>query len=352
MAKNKTTSHTPRPAVAAARKSGTGPWERPFFQAALQSDGTLELLVYDYIGEDFWTGEGVTVKEFKQQIDAAGNYSRILMRINSPGGDVFEGIAIYNLIRSQKRPVEVRVDGIAASSASVIAMAGDDIIMGPNAMMMIHDAWGMCVGHSGDMREMADRLEKVSGALAQTYVTRTGKPADEIAALMQAETWMTAQECLASGFATAIAESDEQIGANALALARNFKGLGRMKRVPETLKFAASAARPGATNPQASSEGDPELCECDCANCEAGSHDECTNPECDDPNCVDCPMQEDGASAAAQAPAAAATPAPASTAPAPAAPAATAAAPKPEESNLSLYQARGQMLLRRLKNVS
>lgn len=253
---------------------------KPFFRAALQPDGTLELLIYQEIGEDYWSYDGgITVKTIKDQIDRAGNYSKILMRINTPGGDVFEGIAIYNLVRAQKKPVEVYVDGLAASSGSIIAMCGDSITMGPNAMMMIHNAWAFCAGEAADMRKMADALDKISGAIAQTYVMQTKKSLDEIVAMMNAETWMTAQECLDGGFATAIAsDPDEGIEQNALVMARRFKSLDRLKRVPEKLRNKAQAE---------------VECACDCENCVEGNCSECTNPECDDPNCTDCPIQVD-----------------------------------------------------------
>jgi ATP-dependent protease ClpP protease subunit len=250
---------------------------KPFFKAALQSDGTLELMVYEEIGADFWSGQGVGVKDLKQQIDQAGNFQRILIRINSPGGDAFEGIAIYNLIRAQKKPVEVCVDGIAASAASIIAMSGDTINMGPNTMMMIHLAEGGCVGRAEDMRKTADALDKVSSAIGQAYVKQTGKSVDEITAMMAAETWMTAQECLDEGFCTAItSEPDQEIQEQALNMARRFAGLNRLKHVPAALKSESV-----------------EECACDCQSCQDDEHDECTNVDCDDPNCTDCPMQSE-----------------------------------------------------------
>lgn len=245
------------------------------FRAALQADGTLELLVYDFIGENWWDGGGITAKTVKQQIDGAGGYQRVLIRVNSPGGDAFEGIAIYNLVRSQGKPVEVCVDGVAASAASIIAMAGDTITMGPNAMMMIHNASGFCMGMAADMRKMADALDKISGAIGQTYVTRTGKTTDEITTLMDAETWLTAQECLEQGFCTAIV-AEPEVQENAIAVARGFKALGRMKNVPAALKNA-----------------DPEECQCKCAGCVAGNCEDCTDTSCVDSNCEDCPMQPD-----------------------------------------------------------
>jgi ATP-dependent protease ClpP protease subunit len=245
-------------------------------QASLQSDGTLELLIYEDIGADFWTGGGITAKSMKDQIDFAGDFSRLSVRINSPGGDAFEGNAIYNLLRAQKKPIDVYVDGIAASSASIIAMAGDTITMGPNAMMMIHNAWGQCSGYAEDMRKTGDVLDKVSDSIGKVYVGRTGKSADEIASMMDDETWMDARECLDQGFCTEIT-GDEEIQEMALARARRFKALRRMKHVPEALATAT--------------------CACDCENCEDGRCSDCDDLECDFAGCEDCPMQASAASA-------------------------------------------------------
>lgn len=250
---------------------------RPFFRADARPDGTLELLCYEEIGEDSWTGAGVTAKLVKQQLDAAPQCSAIVLRINSPGGDVFEAIAVYNLLRAQKKPIEVRVDGLAASSASIIAMAGDTIVMGPNAMMMIHNAWSWCMGYASDMEEMAAQLRKISGVIAGTYARRTGRALGDVADLMDAETWMTADEAVAGGFATEIEpDPDSQVEAEALAIARRFRLLAKLKGVPD--RFRAS----------------DDSCDCDCAACLDGDCDGCTNADCNDPNCVDCPMQGGG----------------------------------------------------------
>lgn len=241
---------------------------KPQFRAALQADGTLELLVYEDIGENYWTGGGVTAKSVKQQLDNAGVYDRISMRINSPGGDAFEGVAILNLLRAQKKPIEVSVDGIAASAASIIAMAGDTITMGPSAMMMIHNAWTMCIGDGDAMRKCGDTLDAISASIAQAYIDKTGKSAGEIKSLMDAETWMGAQECVDAGFATAIAGDDAD---QALALARSFKSLQKMKRVPEKLKAAADV---------------DDDCECSCVPCENGNCEDCDCAGCDAMNCA------------------------------------------------------------------
>jgi ATP-dependent Clp protease, protease subunit len=241
----------------------------PTFRAALQSDGTLELLVYEEIGENFWSGGGVTAKTVKQQIDQAGPHTAIAVRVNSPGGDAFEGVAIHNLLRAQGKPVNVYVDGIAASAASIIAMAGDTRVMGSNAMMMIHNAMSSCFGYADDMRKMADTLDRVSSSIRQTYIDRAGLTADHAKELMDAESWLSAQDCVAEGLATGIAEDDENDDA-AMALARGFKVLKHMKALPASLR---------------SEKGDGDACSCLCEQCENGNCKGCDCAGCDSANC-------------------------------------------------------------------
>jgi ATP-dependent Clp protease protease subunit len=245
---------------------------KPTFRASVQPGGDLELLVYEDIGAD-WFGDGLTAKTVKQSIDEAGIFTSISVRINSPGGDAFEGIAIYNLLRAQKKPVNVFVDGIAASAASIVAMAGDNITMGNNAMMMIHNAWSFAMGDADAMRKMADTLDKVSASVGQTYIDRAGMSAVDVKAMMDAESWLSAQECLDKGLATAIAENDENDDA-AMALARSFKALRRLNKVPDALK---------ATEPR-NDEGDAE-CSCYCAPCQDGRCIECECRGCDAEDC-------------------------------------------------------------------
>jgi ATP-dependent protease ClpP protease subunit len=250
---------------------------KPCFRAALQSDGTLELLVYEEIGIDWWTGEGVTASTVKQQIDGAGNYSKIAVRINSPGGDAFEGVAIFNLLRAQGKPVDVFVDGIAASAASIIAMAGDTRTMGGGAMLMIHNAWASCTGYAEDMRKMGDTLDKVSGSVADIFVARAGLTAEKSKELMDAESWLTAAESMELGLATAVAEplpGDEL----ALALAKSFKALKRLKQVPAALKNDEPEPEGAARN----QDGD---CSCYCAQCSIGNCAGCACDGCDSVNC-------------------------------------------------------------------
>ena len=180
-------------------------WE-PSVQAAADSDNTIS--IYDVIGEDFWTGEGVTVKRIDAALRKIGNRD-VVVNINSPGGDVFEGIAIYNRLREHPSQVHVRVLGLAASAASIIAMAGDKIEIGEAAFVMIHNAWVMAVGNRHDMAEVASFLEPFDGALRDVYVQRTGMDAGEIEAMMDAETWIGGKSAVEKGFADALLPSDE-----------------------------------------------------------------------------------------------------------------------------------------------
>lgn len=163
-----------------------------------------KILVYDEIGKN-WFGEGVDAKEFVQDLHKL-DVDRIDLHINSPGGNVFDGNAIYNALRVHKANVKVMIDGIAASAASVIAMSGDKIIMPENSMMMIHNPAGMVWGTAEQMIKMADTLEKVKIGVVASYKRKTGNKTDEIAEMMNDETWFTAKEAVDKGFADEVAE--------------------------------------------------------------------------------------------------------------------------------------------------
>lgn len=208
------------------------------FAAAKQADGDLLLYVYDDIGSSFWS-DGVTAKGIAAELAKAGKIGSITMRINSPGGDVFEGLTIFNLIRSQGVPVRVMVDGLAASAASLIAMAGDNIIMADNALLMIHNAWTVAVGDANEMRKTADTLDKVSGTLVGTYARRTGQAEADVQAMMDAETWLNAEEAVAKGFATATSKASDEEAAQARALTASFDLARRFANAPESLLAVA-----------------------------------------------------------------------------------------------------------------
>ena len=176
-------------------------------KAAKATDDTIS--IYDVIGQDWWTGEGMTAKRVAGALRSIGQ-KPVTVSINSPGGDVFEGLAIYNLLREHPAEVTVRVMGMAASAASVIAMAGDRIEMGLGSFMMIHNSWGAVVGNQNDMREAAETFAEFDAAMADIYAARSGMDAKDVAALMDAETLMRAEKALDLGFADGSFEAPEE----------------------------------------------------------------------------------------------------------------------------------------------
>lgn len=167
-----------------------------WFSIQAKAGGTASISIYDEIG--FY---GVSAKQFAEELAALGRITHIELHIHSPGGDVFEGIAIYNLLKNHPARITVIVDGIAASMASFIAMVGDVVRMPENAMMMIHRPWGIQGGDAAEMRRYADLLDKVEETLIPGYASKTGKTPEELAAMLEAETWMNGAECLKHGFA-------------------------------------------------------------------------------------------------------------------------------------------------------
>lgn len=188
-------------------------------------NGNAELMIYDEIG-----GWGITAKQFARDLQALGKVGTITARIHSPGGDVFEGMAIYNMIKGHPAHKVCYIDGLAASMASVIAMAFDEIIIPENAMMMIHKPWGGTLGDADDMRKYADLLDKVEGNLVGAYQQKTGLPEDELHALLAAETWLTGREAVEKGFANTLTDPLQ------MAASLNSKRLKDFTNMPEHLK--------------------------------------------------------------------------------------------------------------------
>lgn len=172
----------------------------PWYQirnAAPDAAGPAELLIYDEI--DSWMG--VSAEQLARDIAALDDSRELVVRINSPGGNVYDGVAILNSLRGHPGRVTVVVDGLAASAASIIAMGGDEIVMNRNSELMVHNGRAMAVGGAEDMRKMADRLEAVNANLATIYAERAGGTAEEWRAVMAAETWYSAEEAVAAGLA-------------------------------------------------------------------------------------------------------------------------------------------------------
>lgn len=167
---------------------------------AATADDPNVISIYDDIGYDYWDGSGFTAKRCAAALRAIGD-NPVTVEINSPGGDVFEGLAIYNLLREHPAKVTVKVMGLAASAASIIAMVGDEIIMGAGSFLMIHNAWVCACGNQNDLRAVLEMLEPIDNALAEIYAARTGLETTAVLELLAAETWLNASDAVVQGFA-------------------------------------------------------------------------------------------------------------------------------------------------------
>lgn len=165
--------------------------------------------IFDRIGADY-DGNGVTAARIAAALRSIGN-KPVIAEINSPGGNYFEGVAIYNLLRRHPYPVEVQILGVAASAASIIAMAGTSIAIAHNAEIMIHQAQGVFFGNADDMEGAIPVLRKLDAAMVDVYAARTGKGGDELLAMMRAETYIGGRDAVAAGFADTLMERDAEM---------------------------------------------------------------------------------------------------------------------------------------------
>lgn len=224
------------PARIAPIEGLTSSTSRPFFNRAVgrqfdvhAAEGEItEIDLYDEIG--FW---GVTASEFRAQIKGKGD---LRVRINSPGGDVFDGIAMHNDLVDHPGHVEVVIAGLAASAASIVAMAGDAVRIADNAFLMIHNAWTIWLGDAAAAEHIAGVLRQIDGALNTTYRNRTGLSAKEITEMMDAETWLGAEDAVAKGFADSTFDAVD--GAQA-----RFDLTG-FRNVPAAVPQAQASAKP------------------------------------------------------------------------------------------------------------
>lgn len=202
-------------------------------------DGTAEVFIYGDIGDSWW-GESVTAKSVADQL-AAIDATQITVRINSYGGSVSDGLAIYNALRRHKATIDVVIDGVAVSIASLIAMAGDTVSMGENALFMVHAPWGGAVGNAKEMRQYADLLDKFAASMSTSYARKTGKDSSEILTLLTdgEDHWYSAEEAIAFGFVDTIVDAGEQEeDGDAAAMAAEFMAS----------RFGASATRVAAAH--------------------------------------------------------------------------------------------------------
>ncbi len=202
----------------------------------------VEILIYEEIGS--W---GISASRFIRDLRALGAVDFINLRINSPGGEVFDGAAIYNLLLTHPAKVTVHIDGLAASMASVVAMAGDEVRIGENAFFMIHNPWSVQVGDASEMRSMADLLDQIGETIVTAYERRSGMDRDELKSMMNAETWLSGPEAVEKGFADSVTAPVK------LAASANFAKLRAFAGVPDKLKVLA--------DPDTWAEAEPEATE-------------------------------------------------------------------------------------------
>ena len=198
-----------------------------YYAPAASAGETATIQIFDQIGEDWFGGSGLSGKQFSDVLNEVGN-GPLLVEINSPGGNVWDGLSIYNQLRGRRGPVTTRVVGIAASIASIIALAGDKVEMADAALMMIHDPSGMASGTSEDMRKMADALDQHAEVLVSVYAKKTGRSSESIRAAMKAETWFTTAEAIQFGLV------DKPI--KQLAMAAKWHPRAVTKTAPPTVK--------------------------------------------------------------------------------------------------------------------
>lgn len=217
----------------------------PAINAAQTSDNTIT--IFDVIGEDYY-GEGVTAKRIAAALRSIGDGKNVTVLLNSPGGSLFEGIAIYSLLKEYQGTVTVKILGMAASAASVIALAGDEVQISRSAFFMIHNAWVVAAGNRNDMRAVADYLEPFDNAMADLYSAETGISIDQIKTMLDAETWLGGTEAIEKGFADGYLDSDivegegqnEMYAAHKLDIALAKAGIPRSERRKLVKEFKAS----------------------------------------------------------------------------------------------------------------
>lgn len=169
-------------------------------------DKSAEILIYDEIGASFWGEDTVSAKQFVEDLAELGDVDAITLRVNSPGGDVFDGVAIHNALKNHKATVTAQVDGIAASAASFIVMAADKIVMPSNSFMLIHGASGFAWGSADTVRALADDLDRIDKSMTATYVARSKSTTAKVKALMKEDRLMDADEAMKLGFADQVTE--------------------------------------------------------------------------------------------------------------------------------------------------
>lgn len=208
--------------------------QKKFWDMKMATDGSnlADIYIYGDIEKYQIIEEDVTATTFKDELEALGEVNNINLYINSPGGNVFEGVTIYNMLQRHQAKINVHVDALAASIASVIAMAGDTIFMPNNSMMMIHNPWRLAIGNAADLRKAADDLDRIGNSVKQSYLDKTGDKLTEekLQEMLDAETWLSADEAYEFGLCDVVEE------ANQMAASISDDLIQKYKNVPEKLQ--------------------------------------------------------------------------------------------------------------------
>lgn len=227
--------------------------------------GTLDIYIYgDVEGDsyDWWTDEVIesetSANHFRDELAKYPNATQINIYINSYGGSVFEGTAIYNQLRRHPAHKTVYIDGFACSVASVIAMAGDEIVMPRNALMMIHNMWMSAVGNAAELRKAADDLDVINAAGRGAYLAKAGDklPEEKLVEMMDAETWLTAEDCITYGLADRLADQDADMK-NAAEVLKN-ANLSAQQRIDVQRSLAAQLRELTKTEEKPKEKAEPE----------------------------------------------------------------------------------------------
>jgi len=207
--------------------------DKKFWEVKAAANDVGELYIYGDITSYKWDDADITAKDFAEDLKALGDLKTLNIYLNSLGGSVFQGQAIFSILKRHSAYKNVYIDGIAASIASVIAMAGDTIRMPKNAMVMIHNPWTFAMGNSADLRKEAEALDKIRESMIVAYMDKIQDKTteEELIDLLDAETWLTAQECFDRGFCDELLE-EKQIAAACL----DSEMFAKYKNVPDSLK--------------------------------------------------------------------------------------------------------------------
>ncbi len=235
-------------------------WDASIRAAAEQGADERTIGIYDVIGEDWWTGGGFTSKRMAGALRSLGK-GPVTVAINSPGGDMFEGIAMYSMLREHPGEVTIKVMGLAASAASIIAMGGDTVQIARPGFLMIHNCWLLVAGNRHELRDVADQIEPFDAAMADVYAARTGDPVEQMAKLMDRESWIGGSAAVEQGFADALLDSEAVKKGDAKASAAAVRRLESALRASGMSKSEAvkliSEFKSSAGDPAGSGEGDP-----------------------------------------------------------------------------------------------